>query len=52
MTYIKPKPLKKGDTIAFIAPAGSVLDKDAIYRAKDYFEESGYNVLFSKHLFI
>ena len=51
MSYIEPKPLQKGDTIAFIAPAGSVIDKDAILRAKNYFEESGYKVLFSEHLF-
>ncbi len=51
MNYIMPKPLKKGNTIAFIAPAGSVLDKDAILRGKDFFENNGYNVVFSKHLF-
>lgn len=51
MNYKEPKPLQKGDTIAFIAPAGSVLDKDAILRARDYFEENGYKVIFSKHLF-
>lgn len=51
MNYITPKPLKKGNTIAIIAPAGSVLDEDAIYRAKQYFENQGYNVKFSEHLF-
>ena len=51
MKCILPKPLKKGDTIAFIAPAGSVLDKDAIIRAKDFFVKKGYNVVFSAHLF-
>ncbi len=51
MNYIEPKPLKKGDTIAFIAPAGGVKDPDAIERAKAYFENNGYNVVFSEHLF-
>lgn len=51
MNYIKPDKLNKGDTITFIAPAGSVLDKDAIFRARDYFEENGYKVKFSEHLF-
>ncbi len=51
MDYITPEKLKTGDTITFIAPAGSVLDKDAIFRARDYFEENGYKVKFSEHLF-
>ena len=51
MNYISPKPLKKGDTIAFIAPAGGVKDFDAIERAKKYFEENGYKVIYSEHLF-
>lgn len=51
MNYIKPKNLTKGDTIAFIAPAGSVKDPSAIERAKVFFESLGYNVVFSKHLF-
>lgn len=51
MNHITPKPLKKGNTIAFIAPAGGVLDKDAILRGKHYFENNGYNVVFSEHLF-
>lgn len=51
MNYIKPDCLKKGDTIAFIAPAGGVKDADAINRAKNYFETNGYNVIFSEHLF-
>ena len=51
MNYTEPKPLQKGDTIAFIAPAGSILDANAIDRAKNYFENNGYNVVYSKHLF-
>jgi muramoyltetrapeptide carboxypeptidase len=51
MKYIEPKHLTKGDTLAFIAPAGSVKDADAIERGRKYFENLGYNVKFSKHLF-
>ena len=51
MKHIFPKILDKGDTIQFVAPAGGVIDKDAILRAKEYFEKNGYNVLFSEHLF-
>lgn len=51
MKYIEPKPLTKGDTIAFIAPAGPVKEPQNIERAKEYFEINGYNVLYSKHLF-
>lgn len=51
MSYILPKPLKVGDTIGVIAPSGPICEKDAIYRAKDFFEKKGYKVVFSKHLF-
>ena len=51
MNYISPKPLKKGDTITFIAPAGGVKDPEAIHRAKTYFEKNGFKVEYSKHLF-
>lgn len=51
MTYIRPKPLKQGDTIAFIAPAGVVKNLDNINRAKTFLETKGFKVIFSKHLF-
>ena len=51
MSYILPKPLTKGDTIGVIAPSGPILDKEAILRAKSFFEGLGYNVVFSKHTF-
>lgn len=51
MNYIEPKPLTKGDTIEFIAPAGPIRDKYAIKRARLYFEKQGFNVKYSKHLF-
>ena len=51
MEYIKPKSLKIGDTIAFIAPAGVIKDIESIERAKDYFINKGYKVKYSKNLF-
>lgn len=51
MSYILPKPLKIGDTIGVIAPSGPICEKNAIYRAKDFLEQMGYHVIFSKHLF-
>ena len=51
MSYILPKKLTKGDTIAVIAPSGPVLDKAPILRACSFFENCGYNIIFSKHVF-
>ena len=51
MSYILPKPLKIEDTIGVIAPSGPICERNAIYRAKDFLEQRGYNVIFSKHLF-
>lgn len=43
MNLIKPKKLKKGDTISIIAPAGAV-DINLIRKAEEYFKNCGYNV--------
>ena len=51
MSYILPKPLTKGDTIAIIAPSGPILDKEAIIRGKEFLESEGYNVVLSEHIF-
>lgn len=51
MSHILPKPLTKGDTIGVIAPSGPICDSDAIMRAKTFFENLGYNIIFGKHLF-
>ncbi len=51
MNYILPKPLKKGDTIAVIAPAGPISYNAPILRAKKYFENLGYEITFGQHLF-
>lgn len=43
MNLIKPKKLNQGDTICIIAPAGEV-DEPKISKAKQYFENKGFNV--------
>lgn len=43
MNLIKPKKLKKGDTISIIAPAGAV-DMHLVQKAEEYFKNCGYNV--------
>ena len=49
MNLIKPAKLKKGDTIAIIAPAGDV-DNNKIIKAKEYFINKSYKVQLAKHL--
>lgn len=49
MNLIKPKKLKTGDTIAIIAPCGSV-DFDKIELSKKYFENLGYKVKLGKNI--
>ncbi len=51
MNLIKPEKLKKGDTIGFIALSGAIEEEKNIYRAKEYFENKGYKVVFSKNIF-
>lgn len=43
MNLIKPKKLKKRDTISIIAPAGAA-DINLIRKAEEYFKNCGYNV--------
>lgn len=50
MNLIKPKYLECGDTIAIIAPAGSV-DPKKIQTAVKYFESKGYKVDIGKNIF-
>ena len=50
MNLIKPENLKSGDTIAIVAPAGEV-QYEEIMRAKYYFENLGYKIIFGEHLF-
>lgn len=42
--------LKKGDTIAFIAPSGCV-EQDKVFNAKKYFEDKGFNIVLGKNIF-
>jgi len=50
MNIIKPKKLKTGDTITFIAPSGNV-DEEKIKNSAVYFEQKGYKVKFGKNIF-
>ena len=47
MKIIKPKKLKKGDTIGIIAVSGLRTDISKIEKAKHFFEQEGYNVILS-----
>lgn len=47
---IKPKRLKVGDTIGFIAPAGIVFDTTEYDRMKKVIEGMGLNVVFGEHV--
>lgn len=49
MNLIKPKKLKKGDTIAIIAPAGNV-DITQIENSANYFKSCGYNVKLGENI--
>lgn len=51
MNTIKPKKLQKGDTIGFIALSGCVKKEEKILKAKKYFEDLGYKIVFSKNIF-
>lgn len=47
MKIIKPKKLKKGDTIAFIGISGKIKEYERLEKAKIYFEKEGYKVIIS-----
>lgn len=51
MNIIKPKSLKRGDKIGIIAPAGCVNDKKSALKAKTFFENLGYEIVFGKNIF-
>lgn len=48
MTIIKPKKLKKGDTIGILAVSGEIKDYNKIENAKKFLEKEGYNVIVSE----
>ena len=47
MNIIKPKTLRREATVGFLTASGSVRDMQRLERAKLYFINKGYNVLFS-----
>lgn len=51
MNIIKPENLKLGDTIAILATAGAVESQENVQRAKNFFENKGYNVVLSKNVY-
>ena len=48
---IRPKRLKKGDTVGLVAPASSVLENESIRMAMDVIRSMGLKVKPGKHLF-
>lgn len=51
MNLIKPKKLNKGDTIGIVALSGAVQSESKVLRAKKYFEDKGYKIVFAKNVF-
>lgn len=51
MNIIKPKPLKKGDTIGFLSVSGEIGDRTLPEFSRRYFESKGYKVKYSENLF-
>ena len=51
METIKPKKLKKGDTIGIISLCGAIREVEKVYNAKSFFEKNGYNVVLSENIF-
>lgn len=51
MNLIKPKKLNKGDTIGIVALSGAIESEQKVLRAKKFFEDKGYNIVFAKNVF-
>lgn len=51
ITFSQPDYLKQGDLILIVAPAGVVKQPEAIYKAKETFENWGYKVTLGKNVF-
>ncbi len=47
MNIIKPKKLKKGNTIAFLGVSGKIKEYEKLLSAKEFFEKEGFNVIIS-----
>ncbi|MDI6804104.1 MAG: LD-carboxypeptidase [Bacteroidota bacterium] len=50
MTIVKPKALKKGDTIGIVAPASPHSSNDKLNRGIRYLEQLGYKLVIGKHI--
>jgi muramoyltetrapeptide carboxypeptidase len=48
MNNLKPKILKKGDTVGFLSVSGNIEDISRLDKAKEYFENRGYRVKISE----
>lgn len=51
MNLIKPKKLKKGDTIGIVALSGAINSEKKVLKAKKFFEDKGYKIVFAKNVF-
>lgn len=51
MNLIKPKKLNLNDKIGIIAPAGAVDSEVQALKAKEFFENLGYKIVFGKNIF-
>lgn len=51
MKIIKPKKLKKGDTIGILSVSGAINNKDDLYKSVKYFENVGFKVVLSDNIF-
>lgn len=49
MTFVKPKALKKGDTIGIVAPASPHSSDDKLKNGIKYLQQLGYKVVIGKH---
>ncbi|MBU2511840.1 LD-carboxypeptidase [bacterium] len=48
---IKPKQLKKGDTIGIVSPASGLWERSALWSAIEFFENCGYQVKLAKNVY-
>ncbi len=50
ITFTQPPFLQQGDTILIVAPSGVIKQPTAIQKAKEQFENWGYQVILAKHV--
>mgnify|MGYP001570931171 CR=1 FL=1 len=51
LSLLKPKALKQGDTIAIIAPASGVYEREDVQIAKELIESLGFKAVLGKNIF-